>query len=71
MTATISGAPIRAGEAELVTRGDRRRRELVLESSSPPLKFFDRSANAVRIRDGHKPGGGWVNCPAATQYLRR
>jgi len=34
---TFSGAPIRGGGGESVTRSDRRQRELVLESPLPPL----------------------------------
>ena len=33
----ITDAPIRRGRGESVTRGDRRRRELGLQSPSPPL----------------------------------
>jgi len=33
----ITCAPIRRGRGESVTRGDRRRRELKLQSPSPPL----------------------------------
>jgi len=39
---------------ESVTRGDRRRRELVLENSSPPLAGQHESTARLRLRIGHR-----------------
>jgi hypothetical protein len=38
---------------ESVTRGDRRRRELALENSSPPLAGQHESTARLRLRIGH------------------
>jgi hypothetical protein len=43
----ITGAPIRRGRGESVTRGDRRRRELKLRSPSPPLTGLVRIDGAM------------------------